>query len=269
MAPHKRQKVDDVPGEKQIPTVSRDLFSSSDQLKEDFSTSEPYRHCVFRSFCDPETLDKVRAEVLEHLPANLKETDLFKVYQTVDIANLDATKPENASRLPNLFALREAIYSLEFRQLVQKVTGCKTLTDQTDCSANVYSQGCHLLCHDDVIGDRCVSYIIYLTDPGWEVKDGGALELYPLTAPGKQGLPALAPTTNLLPEFNTMALFAVLPGASYHAVQEVFSDKPRLSISGWYHAADPPEGAEGASLMQLQSLAEDCDLETAGEFQTA
>jgi Rps23 Pro-64 3,4-dihydroxylase Tpa1-like proline 4-hydroxylase len=24
---------------------------------------------------------------------------------------------------------------------------------------------CHLLCHDDVIGTRCVSYIIYLTDP--------------------------------------------------------------------------------------------------------
>ena len=42
--------------------------------------------------------------------------------------------------------------------------------------------GCHLLCHDDVIGTRRVSYIIYLTDPDdeWEEKDGGALELYPI-----------------------------------------------------------------------------------------
>ena len=43
-------------------------------------------------------------------------------------------------------------------------------------------EGCHLLCHDDVIGTRRVSYIIYLTDPDedWLKEDGGALELYPL-----------------------------------------------------------------------------------------
>lgn len=52
---------------------------------------------------------------------------------------------------------------------------------QTDCSCNVYANGGHLLCHDDVIGTRCVSWIIYLTDPDepWEEADGGGLELYP------------------------------------------------------------------------------------------
>ena len=42
--------------------------------------------------------------------------------------------------------------------------------------------GCHLLCHDDVIGTRRVSYIVYLTDPDdpWVKEDGGALELYAL-----------------------------------------------------------------------------------------
>jgi Rps23 Pro-64 3,4-dihydroxylase Tpa1-like proline 4-hydroxylase len=36
--------------------------------------------------------------------------------------------------------------------------------------------------HDDVIGTRAVSFIIYLTDPDepWTAEDGGALELYPL-----------------------------------------------------------------------------------------
>lgn len=38
------------------------------------------------------------------------------------------------------------------------------------------------MCHDDVIGDRAVSFIIYLVDPdGWSADDGGALELYPLS----------------------------------------------------------------------------------------
>lgn len=38
----------------------------------------------------------------------------------------------------------------------------------------------------------------------------------------------------VLPKFNSMALFAVQPGRSYHSVQEVYADRtPRLSIQGW------------------------------------
>lgn len=50
-------------------------------------------------------------------------------------------------------------------------------------------QGGHLLNHDDVIGTRAVSFIIYLTDPdeAWTAEDGGALELYPLVEGGGWG----------------------------------------------------------------------------------
>jgi hypothetical protein len=41
--------------------------------------------------------------------------------------------------------------------------GAGELSGQTDCSANVYPRTGHLLAHDDVIGKRKVSYIIYLT----------------------------------------------------------------------------------------------------------
>jgi len=59
---------------------------------------------------------------------------------------------------------------------------CERLSDKTDCAVNIHAQGGHLLCHDDVIGDRAVSYIIYLVDPdvAWTAEDGGCLELYPL-----------------------------------------------------------------------------------------
>ena len=34
--------------------------------------------------------------------------------------------------------------------------------------------------------------------------------------------------------------------------QEVYSqDKPRLSISGWFHGPDPPKGSDMASLKQI------------------
>lgn len=48
----------------------------------------------------------------------------------------------------------------------------------------------------------------------------GALELYPLDDPSApSGQPAPTPTTNHLPAWNSMAMFTVQPGRSYHAVQ--------------------------------------------------
>lgn len=174
------------------------------------------------------------------------------MYQTGDLANIDAQNAEHRSLLPATIALRAALYSDSFRAFIRRVTGCAALTAQQDCSCNVYKRGGHLLCHDDVIGTRCVSYILYLGRPGkgWRPKLGGALELYQLSSDIGQVLPS--PVALVPPEFGTLVFFTVKPGVSYHAVQEVASSAPRLSISGWFHAATPPEGAEStASLAQL------------------
>lgn len=196
-----------------------------------------------------------------------KETDLFKVFQTPDLAILD-TDSSLAAKMPELIRLRASLYSQEFRDFVAKITGITDLTDRCDCSINAYVQGGHLLCHDDVIGTRRVSYIIYLTDPdeAWLESDGGALELYPIEDSSKidrgienggvQGIPEVIPTNKILPNFNRMALFPVQPGRSYHSVQEVYADKPRLSISGWYHGPDAPKGSDMASLSQVMSISE-------------
>lgn len=77
----------------------------------------------------------------------------------------------------------------------------------------------------------------YMTDPveGWEESDGGALELYPTVSPGT---PAVRPSNSLLPVWNTMAMFVVEPGVSFHSVQEVFSrSKTRCSLQGYRGAA--------------------------------
>lgn len=221
----------------------------------------PYKYVVLDPLLVPRKMASIQQEAKHNMRATLKETDLFRVYQTGDLGGMDAAQMQEM--LPNLLELRTAIYSLEFRQFVQSVVGCGELTERVDCSANAYAQGCHLLCHDDVIGTRCVSYIIYLTDPDepWTELDGGALELYALdpasikgTGEHRQGVPAVLPAATVLPKFNSMLLFAVQPGRSYHSVQEVFTDRaPRLSISGWYHAAAPPVGADLASLKQILS----------------
>ena len=221
-----------------------------------YAAAEPYTHGVVTPLCDDARLRAVQQEMKENLTATFKETDLFKVLQTGDLVTIDQADPSIAEKIPELLKLRAAIYSPEFRDMVQRMTGCAPLTDRIDCSANVYPRSGHLLCHDDVIGTRCISYIIYLTDPddGWSAEDGGALELYPVESPGT---PAVDPTKELLPAWNSMAFFTVQPGRSFHSVQEVFAaDKPRLSISGWYHAAAPPEGSENATLSQLRRRGE-------------
>jgi Rps23 Pro-64 3,4-dihydroxylase Tpa1-like proline 4-hydroxylase len=261
----KKQRV-----EKDSPLDSR--WSNQDTgvlLRKVHDSSEPYRHIVLEDLCTNDRMRAIHDEITVNMKANFKETDLFKVFQTGDLA---ALSPQEESVMPHLMSLRKAIYSTEFREFVTSITGCGDLNDRVDCSCNAYAHSCHLLCHDDVIGTRRVSYIIYLSDPDdpWQVIDGGAVELYPLlpssaTNTSKnggagvvQGIPSNVPTRTLLPTFNTMLIFAVQPGCSYHSVQEVFSSsKPRLSISGWYHASTPPVGSDMSSLKQIMTLGDD------------
>ena len=236
------------------PIVLPDVFTESRiaALQGEFASATPYRHGVIRPLCDEQRLRVAHGELLA-LEATYKETDLFKLHQTADFANM--TGAEAAARVPTLLALRDALYSGEMRALIERVTQCGALSDRVDCAANVYMRGSHLLAHDDVIGTRRVSYIVYLSEPDceWTSDDGGALELYALDSPGT---PAASPAKTLLPHWNSLALFVVEPGVSFHSVQEVFSpDKWRISIQGWYHAAAPPADAHLASIRQLTATA--------------
>ena len=142
------------------------------QLKSDFeqTANKPYSHCVLKNFCDKDRLRAVHDELVNNLSANLKESDLFKVYQTCDLANLgrNGVLMDLAAKMPNLIALRDSLYSEDFKNMIKEVTGCGELNDNVDCATNLHTTGCHLLCHDDVIGTRKVSYIIYLTSPDEE-----------------------------------------------------------------------------------------------------
>ena len=138
---------------------------------------------------------------------------------------------------------------------------------------NVYTPGCHLLCHDDVIGSRRVSYILYLLDPEqpWGRHWGGALRLYPTkqhkNSDGtKIEIPASDPTRLIPPAWNQLSFFAVEPGQSFHDVAEVLGAKNgelneqrvRMAISGWYHI--PQEGEDGFQEGLEEELAEKSSL---------
>ncbi|OJD10579.1 hypothetical protein AJ78_08449 [Emergomyces pasteurianus Ep9510] len=258
-----------------------------EQYKQSYATSAPYKHGVISPLINPALLRSVRTEIQEHLSFTEKETDIYKIFQSGDLANLDGLDDASLSKLPSLLELRDALYSAPFRKYLSEVTGAGDLSGRkTDMAINVYTGGCHLLCHDDVIGSRRVSYILYLTDPDvpWQPSWGGALRLYPTTVEkdesGKEvKVPSPDHTLSIPPAFNQLSFFTVQPGESFHDVEEVYSAGPngdkggkervRMAISGWYHIPQDGEDgyeegleeklAERSSLQQLQSSGDTFD----------
>ncbi|KAA8648367.1 hypothetical protein EYZ11_006795 [Aspergillus tanneri] len=249
--------------------------------------SAPYKHGVICPLIEPSLLRSVRDEIQTHLDFTEKETDIYKIFQSGDLANLDGLDDTSLSRLPSLLKLRDAMYSARFREYLSSVTGSGKLSGQkTDMAINVYNEGCHLLCHDDVIGSRRVSYILYLTDPDtpWQAEWGGALRLFPTTtkkdANGEDvKIPSPDHSLSIPPAFNQLSFFTVQPGESFHDVEEVYHAKEgddkskkrvRMAISGWFHI--PQKGEDGyeegleeklaqrSSLAQLQGRGDIYDL---------
>ncbi|KUI62763.1 Prolyl 3,4-dihydroxylase ofd1 [Cytospora mali] len=252
-----------------------------DKYTSDYAASSPYKHSVINGLIDDSLLRNVRAEIRDNVSFTPKETDIYKIHQSGDLANLDGLDDDALSKLPSLLSLRDAMYSEAFRNYVSHITGCGPLSGRkTDMAINVYTPGCYLLCHDDVIGSRKVSYILYLTDPDkpWKAEWGGALRLFPnFEREGKDGAIAKTPGPDVVkvipPAWNQLSFFAVQPGESFHDVEEVYyadtkdqlekdGGRVRMAISGWFHIPQVGEkgyveGAEEAQaknsgLMQLQ-----------------
>ena len=202
---------------------------------------------------------------LNHLPFYFYFFSLsryfLQVNQTGDLASLSYLTEQQVALLPNLIKLRDALYSSKFREFLRAVTGCGPLSGvKQDMSVNTYRKGCHLLNHDDVIGTRRVSYILYMPLPHcrlWQREWGGALELYPVRENAHGVLePEPVPAKSISPSWNQFVFFEVQPGRSFHSVEEVVVGEDedgwqRLSISGWFHAAQP--GEEGYDGQVVQS----------------
>ncbi|TIB38636.1 hypothetical protein E3P86_01525 [Wallemia ichthyophaga] len=252
--------------------------SSAQDYRAAYKQSSPYKHAVIPKLFEENLLLKAREELLK-LSFKEKETDIYKITQSGDFSNIHLLPEDERAELPTLLTLRNMLYSAQFRRFLREVTGCGPLSGvKTDMSTNNYGSGCHLLNHDDVIGTRRISFILYLPlpEPAWEPQFGGALELYPLSSPPTNPTtPAPKPSVSIPPSFNQFAFFEVQPGHSFHSVEEVaFHPKlqhksvsggvgQRISISGWFHRPVPEEEEyEGAqpeltksSLEQLYAAA--------------
>lgn len=288
---NKRARIEVAEAANSSPAIHLPPAAERSALASRYASSAPYRHISAAGLFDDALLESVVTESRtygdRHDPASPlagwgwehKETDIYKIQQTPDLTSLDPEHlpEETLAQLPHLCKLKQGIYSPEFRQFVREVTGCGPLSGRkVDGSVGLYSQGSHLLLHDDSISTRVVSYILYLPNSpldsaggssasssdslvpsrdgsflkGWEPSWGGALELYPVkgNAEGVEkavGPPAPIPSAKVDVKWGNLVFFEVQPGKSYHSVEEVVvgDGRQRLGISGWFHK--PIEGEEG------------------------
>ncbi|KAK9478087.1 Oxoglutarate and iron-dependent oxygenase degradation C-term-domain-containing protein [Lipomyces japonicus] len=252
---------------------AKGLFAKAGQYRIQHAESGPYKHCVINNLVNDKLLRRVRREIMTSLHFTPKETDIYKLHQTGDLANLSGLKSSNdRAKLAGLTRLRDGLYSPDFRAFVEKIADCGPLSGQKqDMSINCYVKGSHLLTHDDVIGSRRVSYILYLPDPddadasghskdddahaggtGWDPKWGGGLRLYDIA---EKNVPYADFEKVIPPAWNQLAFFVVQPAVSFHDVEEVYVDnKPRLAISGWFHLPQPGEQGYVKGLQEKLNL---------------
>ncbi len=181
-----------------------------------FPKAKPFPHLVLRDFFSPKKITVVREELLKQ-NFEFKESDLFRLHQTADISNLSNAVLQEFYQFFN---------SKDFCRYISAITNTKV--KRADMSGFIYSSTDHLLPHDDRLEDRKIAYVVNLSQD-FKKKDGGALSFFA----SKNNRPTKI-SQSFQPTFNTLFLFKVSP-KSFHQVDEVLTDKRRVSLTGWFY----------------------------------
>ena len=184
-------------------------YADPAKLKKKF-VAKPFPHLAIPNFFSKE-IDKVPKALLKEKWHDI-DSDLFKFKQTDDCKKAKQKVVKYFYKYLN---------SKEFLTYMSELTGIKL--KWTSMTGFIYSDTDYLLPHDDRLQGRKVAYIANFSK-NFTKEDGGALQLFK----GKKIVKELTPT------YNTLTIFKVSP-KSLHKVQEVFSKKKRISLSGWFH----------------------------------
>lgn len=192
-----------------------------------WDSNEPFNHKILSNAFKPKFARKVRRKLLKYyndskIDFSLKSSDLFSFYQSKDLV----------SYINKGYRIIDKVYKIftksSFISKFSKLVGYD-LAPSIDIFASAYTNTNYLLCHDDRLESRSIAFIYYLTPENWSSSDGGNLQLF-----NSSGFKPTSLNTQIPPNFNSLAFFEV-SDKSFHQVQEVTSNKIRLSLTGWFH----------------------------------
>lgn len=119
-------------------------YARSQTIERPFSDNSRYQHAVIQDLVNDALLRNVRNEIREHISFTPKETDIYKIHQSGDLANLDGLDDSALKRLPSLLTLRDSLYSSAFRKYLSSITGSGPLSGvKTDMAVVGNPRLCH------------------------------------------------------------------------------------------------------------------------------
>ena len=188
--------------------------ASIKNINKKFRKSKPYPNFVLGDFFNKEKLLKLKKEVLKEKYEKV-DRDLFTLSHTNEL------KYSENSVIKEFYNF---LSSKEFISIMHKLANEK-LSRKIDMQSHSMVQGDYLLFHDDVVEQRKIAYVVYLST--LQPEDGGSLRLYDIKNPAN-------PVKKISPAFNSFACFKVSK-KSLHDVGEIKSKKQRLTIGGWFY----------------------------------
>ncbi|MEF3081367.1 2OG-Fe(II) oxygenase family protein [Luteimonas sp. SMYT11W] len=164
----------------------------------------------------PEAMQDIERQIFREAAAGFQ-------YRYFNYPILDAYLQKWPNEVPLLHAFLEFINGPQWLSLIRQVSGIHELI-KCDAQASLYGPGCFLHRHSDAQSREGwrIAYVLGLTR-SWRPEYGGTLQF--LDDQGNT-------TLGLLPQFNTLNMFAV---PRWHMVTHVppYAPAERYSITGW------------------------------------
>jgi Rps23 Pro-64 3,4-dihydroxylase Tpa1-like proline 4-hydroxylase len=187
-------------------------------LRKRFLSAKPFPHIALQAFLERAHYNKVKKALLGQAFVR-RDTDFFSLSQTKDLSK---------ARDKPLKAFLRFLRSEELYQFLNAMSGVETKAGHLDVLGFRYTDGDHLLCHNDAAPSRRIGYALNFSS--LKRSDGGALCLFA----SWNNRPTRI-VRRILPKENALVLLAVTP-RSHHMVEEVLTTRTRLTIAGWFYA---------------------------------
>lgn len=206
--------------------------------------STPFKICIAQSFLEDASHVQELVKEMTDMEWHRKQMDLYEFHQTTDLANL------SYSTNPALRTFQKTLTDV-MMPWMREISGL-TLT-HVSASCSMYNNGDFLLAHDDLLSDRQIAFVYYLTPwqgaEAWSTEMGGALELFDSV----NGQPKYPVSRKFSPRNNQFVFFKVC-SKSFHQVGEVQNVVyPRLTINGWFHGPPAISETEASPTNAVQS----------------
>lgn len=216
--------------------------------------NKPFKICIVSEFLENRAFTQQMVDEMCQMEWHRKQMDLYEFHQTTDLANLPPNAKPALKRFYNML-------TNDMLPWMKEITGLPLTRISASCS--MYNHGDYLLVHDDLLSDRQIAFVFYLSPwcDQWTDQMGGALELFDIDP--LNGQPKYPIVQKFVPRNNQFVFFRVCK-QSFHQVGEVTNlVYPRLTINGWFHGKPSNESImSGAdSIEEMESDLELTDIE--------